>query len=790
MNSVLPGWRAALLLIRLRLRRLVNLTLAMGLRRRGPATTAASADSALGSRRATAPKRRGRWLVSLLIVGLMVFAYTNLAHQAIAHLVHDFGVSDDDAEPIVTGIATLGPQLVAALQLELTLLAVSAILMTVGSRELSQPDWDMEWLVTLPLRTDALLWARLAERTVANPVGVMALWPICSLIAHRSGYTIAAAVGLGLGAALPLLALTALGRTLIDTGLRLKLAPAALRNLQATVSLASMAVFYLAISPALAAGSRFIAPLLGHWPPVMAWSPPGLAVRMLASPDHTQAALAALLLVIETAAALAAGVALLAWMLRHGVQAAGVRESARGAKPRPSRQSPRNAHNRPIHWGRWLSPVQRRELTLLSRDRNFLVQTLVLPLVIVASQWILNGRVHSLRDLGASPITVAVASFTVAAYALMLSAFQTLNSEGGALWLLYTFPQSMEAVLRQKARLWAALALLYPLAGFAMQVGFAGWPDAAGLGRMAMVLLSVPIYAAIATAMGVLACDPLAQDARQRLRPTQVYLYMMLAGIYAFAISAGVWWRSLVLLVMVILLAQALWQKARDELPCLLDPAANPPPRVSTADGLIAAMLFFVIQTVAMLIMKSDDRAAFGREVLLSYVAAGALTFALVRYVQWRARTEGVPAIFGDATVADALRQGALYGAAAAVLGLAYLAALHRWGLPDWLPRNSSKELPALGGWIYPLAVLAAPLFEEFIFRGLVFRGLRRSWSWLPSAGASAAVFAAVHPPLSMLPVFVLGLCAARAYERSGVLLAPMVTHALYNAVIVAASMP
>ena len=51
----------------------------------------------------------------------------------------------------------------------------------------------------------------------------------------------------------------------------------------------------------------------------------------------------------------------------------------------------------------------------------------------------------------------------------------------------------------------------------------------------------------------------------------------------------------------------------------------------------------------------------------------------------------------------------------------------------------------------------------------------------------SAAIFAVVHPPLSMLPVFVLGCCAAWTYERSKTLLAPMLVHAVYNAAVLAA---
>jgi ABC-2 type transport system permease protein len=56
----------------------------------------------------------------------------------------------------------------------------------------------------------------------------------------------------------------------------------------------------------------------------------------------------------------------------------------------------------------------------------------------------------------------------------------------------------------------------------------------------------------------------------------------------------------------------------------------------------------------------------------------------------------------------------------------------------------------------------------------------------VPAILASAAVFAIVHPPASMIPVFALGVCAAFAYERSRMLLAPMLAHALYNGAVIA----
>jgi len=52
-------------------------------------------------------------------------------------------------------------------------------------------------------------------------------------------------------------------------------------------------------------------------------------------------------------------------------------------------------------------------------------------------------------------------------------------------------------------------------------------------------------------------------------------------------------------------------------------------------------------------------------------------------------------------------------------------------------------------------------MFEEFIFRGLIYGGLRRSFGAVIAALASAAIFAIVHPPASVIPVFIMGTCGA-----------------------------
>ena len=763
-TSAASGSRAVWLLTHLRLQRLANQISLAYTRRVGGRT----------GRPATAGKKRNRWVVSAVVGFFMLFAYGSIARQSIINLHR--ALDPLDGSRFATPSGPFSEAMTRGLAMEWSLLFVVAILGALATRELSQPDWDLEWLVTLPMRMPLLLWSRLMERTIANLIGLLTLLPAGTLMAWISGYRWTAPL-VGAVAIIPLLLLAALFRTLIDTGLRMSLAPSRLRNLQAVLSVLSILLLYLVISIGLVRPLDFVMNWARHFPAWGCWLPPGLVIKTLNASDFSSRAQFALLLIFEVGMAVWIGLALLSYQLRNGVVAAGSRESGRSAV----RVVVRETRSQP---GFLLGTVQRRELKLLGRDRTFLVQTLVLPVIIVFSQIVFQGRLHGSTLAGISNATVASIAFGIAAYTLMMSAFQTLNSEGGALWLLFTVPRSIESMLREKAQLWAVLALAYPLAIFIIAAIVKRHADIELAGFAAIVLLGVPIYAAIAVALGVFGCDPLAQEVRTKVRPTYVYLYMMLAGLYTYAIFASEWWQKIVVIVLSGLLSLALWQKARDELPYLLDPAASPPARVSTSDGIIAAMMFFVVQGITLAIFMAATHHLSGKAIVIAYSIAGATTFGLFRLVYWRSKTVGIPRIFGPGT-AKALGWGIGAGLAAAAAGAVYLYALRRMDLLQDVMRESARELSA-NIWIPLLAVVAAPIFEEFIFRGLIFGGLRRSLDALPAIVASAAVFAIVHPPASMIPVFGLGLCAALAFDRTKMLLAPMIAHGIYNAAMLA----
>jgi ABC-2 type transport system permease protein len=289
----------------------------------------------------------------------------------------------------------------------------------------------------------------------------------------------------------------------------------------------------------------------------------------------------------------------------------------------------------------------------------------------------------------------------------------------------------------------------------------------------------VPIFAVIATALGVFGCDPLATEVQRRVRLTYVYLYMTLASLFGLAVYASTVWQRIEVVVLTTLLAVALWQKARDQLDYLLDPTATPPSRVSVSDGMIAALMFFVLQATFFLVARNLGHAGVAIAVWIAFCTAGAVTYAVMRFVYWRIGTAGVPRVFAGG-LPRALLWGLAGGATASLAGVAYIAVVSHWrlfpsGAADLPDRTMFFALAAI-------AVPAAPVFEEFIFRGLIFGGLRRSLRVVPATLASAAIFAIIHPPNAVIPVFVMGVCAAVIYERTRMLAAPMLVHAVYNA--------
>ena len=80
-------------------------------------------------------------------------------------------------------------------------------------------------------------------------------------------------------------------------------------------------------------------------------------------------------------------------------------------------------------------------------------------------------------------------------------------------------------------------------------------------------------------------------------------------------------------------------------------------------------------------------------------------------------------------------------------------------------------------------AIVLAPVLEEILFRAILYRGIKqRGYPKLALFG-SALLFAAIHfSLLTFVPLAVLAIILALLYDKADHLMAPIVTHSLFNA--------
>jgi membrane protease YdiL (CAAX protease family) len=85
--------------------------------------------------------------------------------------------------------------------------------------------------------------------------------------------------------------------------------------------------------------------------------------------------------------------------------------------------------------------------------------------------------------------------------------------------------------------------------------------------------------------------------------------------------------------------------------------------------------------------------------------------------------------------------------------------------------------------WVSILSVsIFAPLFEEWLCRGLVLRGLLQKMTPASAIGVSAVFFAVLHMnPWQAIPAFILGLLFGYVYYKTGSLKLTMLMHCVNN---------
>jgi membrane protease YdiL (CAAX protease family) len=243
---------------------------------------------------------------------------------------------------------------------------------------------------------------------------------------------------------------------------------------------------------------------------------------------------------------------------------------------------------------------------------------------------------------------------------------------------------------------------------------------------------------------------------------------------------------SVILLSGPVLLLWALirWRRARAETGATGPPMSD---RWGTREAVEALVLWVFLRMVL-------DRAAIATAPLSgppsSYriMAPGVLAAALA--IGWVLVVTRLRAGIGW-DLSTGLRK-ALIGLGAA--GIAVLPAMGVFGVFQRLLGERTADNPILPLLLVPDTALAkaalllaigvlVPALEETLFRGVLFGGLRRRWSFWPAALVSGAIFAAVvHMNVAGFAAYLLlGVVFAYLFERSRSLFAPWAAHAAFN---------
>ncbi len=214
--------------------------------------------------------------------------------------------------------------------------------------------------------------------------------------------------------------------------------------------------------------------------------------------------------------------------------------------------------------------------------------------------------------------------------------------------------------------------------------------------------------------------------------------------------------------------------------------ALHYPPRPTFGEAVLLLLVMLAASGLAMLAILLGRRGAEFDILLLGAVEVFAILLALLLGV--RAAGAGAHEIFALRRVTLGMIAAPVpLAAALAVLISATEAPIQR-AIP--MPEEFAIYMAGLlypehvGDWIriVSVAVIAIPLGEELLFRGLFLRGFLLRYGPVPALAFSSLLFAIVHlNPWGFVGIFLMGWLLGWLVLRSGSLWPSILLHGLYN---------
>lgn len=659
--------------------------------------------------------------------------------------------------------------------LGLYLLLINVALVAVGfgasGRNLGNADPALVWLWQFPVSRSVLFTAKLVE-SVCGSLAAPLTSLFYAIVLWQCGTSFLA--GLGLGALLGLSAAFAGGA--IRLAAEIVMTQTLGRRTRGSIVAVATAVGSLASLVAMTgSNSQMAVEMFGRWaqrvPASLYWNPfsAGLGAvsleNLTAQPWWLVAPATALLL--STLAVLLASA-----LTRAGL--ACCQDSGRDVhQPTAARTSLRLTGLGTVAW---------KELLQMGRQPEVLGQMLAAPLTIGVLLTV--GGYQKAVDLATQGgANVCVAILVAAAYMLMVAATQSVSRELKMLTFLQSQPQPLADIIRSKARVWGVMAVLLGLPFLGGVIAWYPSETTAILVRTPFLLASIWWLTELMFGLTALAAS-VTNEQTVRFRSSVMWIPALILSDAAIAVYSQNWWLQAGVLAMLVILNAAVRERQLVELAWLSEPVETPPRRVYPMHGLLALIAFQTLIGVFGGLLRQAEFLSAAAATMTAYCLSAALVMAGC----WVWLHEHKLSIRWDHPRGPILRPMLQGLSLSCAVGFAVVTILKHFELQWQTPAHVSDEVIRHGSYdkwyLFVLFVIAAPLFEEWVFRGLLYRSLRRSWGIALSVGVTAVLFATLHPVAGSVALVTLGATTALTAERTGRLWPSIAVHAGYNLMV------
>ena len=658
-------------------------------------------------------------------------------------------------------------------------IALTFINLAGRNEHLGEVEWSMEWLFSFPVPTTSLFMIKVFEYALFSPFQWFIYFPLHTVVFMGLGIVWWQAAIIGFFCALYLSFLLASIKLVCEIWIRLNMSRSMIKNLQALFTLlgitALMSVFFLANARTIPV---FIIQIIEKLPFSYLNFPITLPLKLFFGRIDFFALLYIIICQIT--------IPLLCLLIAKKLVSNGLLKSSSVFQGVRTKKTDKKDSKKSIFRG-----VIGKDLKHLWRDKNHMVQTLFVPLILIIYNLFITPDL--LKNIMSEFNSIAVLAFVIGSYTFIYGCFQVLNIEQQSLWLLFTFPSGIKKILKKKIVMWAFIGLVYPtviiVAGYVM-VPF----NLYMIPMTFIVFAALFLYAFISGGIGILSTNPTEIETTKRIDPGGSMGYLFLLMIFAVTLYLYNFWNIMVMMFLLSVMVFAIWQKVDDFIPFMLDPTNAPVQKIDLKTGMISVFMFFFLQQVLRFCYMNSSW-TLPQQVTASYFTAGMIVILGLCYSLFRQKVKDILIKTGlKSGLAGNLKRVYIFksffaGICMSVVGVAYLKIIDVLGLflteRNMFMENAGKNLSGSFFWVVILYVFLAPFIEEFLFRGIIYQGLRRSASLRVSIVCSAVIFALVHNIVAIIPVFLLGVVTAYFFEKTNWLLPSIIIHMIYNAVII-----